>query len=256
MIRRDPLRVAVLASWRADGLDGLFDRDGSSEVVAGVVTEPGSSAASLLDRHRVPWMLRDLRGFCLRRRVPLSDLGARRTFDAQTAAWLQTFRPDLVVLCGYRYLLAEPLLTSWADRVINVHDGDLRLRGPDGAPRYPGLRAVRDAICGGKPETRCTVHVVTPEIDAGPPLVVSGPYPVCLPAYVRGNGEGIGTYIALHRERMIRDCWGPLLRTAVSLFCEDRVRVSGDACAFIDGCPTPLVLSTGTACQSSVLEVS
>ncbi len=243
MMGRGPLRVAVLASWRADGLDGLFESDGRWEIVAGAVTEPASQAARLLDGRGVPRMLRDLRGFCLRRGVALSDSDARRTFDAQSAARLRTFWPDLIVLCGYNYRLSEPFLACWPDRVINIHDADLRIRRDDGGPRYPGLRSVRDAICAGEPETRSTVHLVTPEIDAGPPLVVSGPYPVSLPADVRTSGDGIGTYAAVHRERMIQGGWGPLLRAAVELFSEGRVEVMINGRILIDGQPAPLVLS-------------
>ena len=43
MIGRDPFRVAVLTSWRTDGLDTLCTPDGCWDVVAGVVTEPGDT---------------------------------------------------------------------------------------------------------------------------------------------------------------------------------------------------------------------
>lgn len=254
MIARQPLRVALLLSWRVDGLDELFAGEGGYEVVAGVVTEPGSPAANFLSR-RVPWVLRDLRGFCLRRMVPLSDPEARRTFDVETAGWLRTFRPDLIVLCGYGYRLTEPLLDAWPNRVIGIHDADLRLRNAEG-PRYPGLRAVRDAICAGESETRSTVYLLTPEIDAGPPLVVSGPYPVCLPARVHSSEDGIGTYVAVHRERMIKHCWGPLLRKTVELFAEERLQLTAEGRAFIDGRPAPMVLSPHRSQADALRKVS
>lgn len=238
-----PLRVAVLASWRADGLEALFAADGPTRVVAAVVTEPCSAASHFLDHHRVPRVLRDLRGFCLRRRVPLLDPDARRLFDAETASWLGTFGPDLVVACGYGYRLAEPLLRAWPNRVIGVHDADLRLRNAAGGPRYPGLRAVRDAICAGEPETRSTAYLVTPAIDAGPPLVVSGPYPVSLPAGLQGTNDGIGTYVAVHCKRMIKDSWGPLLQKTAELYGQERVAFTGDGRVLIDGRACPVVLS-------------
>lgn len=253
---RDPLRVAVLASWRADGLDGLMGGESRFEVVAGVVTEPASPAAHLLDHRRVPRALRDLRGFCLRRGVPLSDPDARRAFDEQTVKWLRPFRPDLIVLCGYGYRLAEPLLEAWPNRVLGIHDADLRLRNANGGPRYPGLRAVRDTILAGEPEIRSTVYIVTAEIDAGPSLVISGPCPVSLPADVRGEGDGIGAYAAVHRERMIRDCWAPLLKMAVELFARGRVEVTSDSRVFVDGRPAPLVLAARAGRSSPLVEVA
>lgn len=255
-MHRPPLRLAIFTSWRSEGLEGLLPGDGRWEVAAGVVTELGSSAARFFDRDRVPWVLRDLRGVCLRNGVPLSYPDARRAFDTQTAAWLKLFRTDLLILCGYRYRLSEPVLTSWPHRIINVHDADLRLRTPQGGPCYPGLRAVHDAIVAGETETRSTVHLVSPEVDAGPPLVVSGPYVVGLPEEVRARRDGLGTYIAVHRERMIRDCWGTLLRSAVELFSEERVQVLPDGRVLIDGHPGPLVVGGGTAHLSVRQEVA
>jgi folate-dependent phosphoribosylglycinamide formyltransferase PurN len=230
----------VLTSWRADGLDALLSADGRWQLVAGIATEPASSALRWLHRHQVPCALRDLRGRCLRAGVALSDPATREAFDRQTVAWLQQFAPDLVVLCGYQYRLSGAALAAWPHRMLNIHDADLRLRTRDGGPRYPGLRAVRDAILAGEPETRCTVHLVGPELDAGPPLVVSAAHPVHLP---EGGvvADAIGGYIAVHRERMIHACWGPLLRTAVALFAEQRVAVRSDGTVTIDGRPAPLV---------------
>lgn len=256
MTRREPLRVALLLGWRAVGLDELFAGKGDYEVVAGVVSEPGSSAASFLSRCCVPWLLRDLPSFCLRRGVPLSDPETRRMFDTQTAEWVKTFRPDLIVLYGYGYRLAEPFLDSWPNRIIGIHDADLRLRNADGGPRYPGLRAVRDAIRAGESETRSTVYLLTPKIDAGPPLLVSDQYPVRLPAYVRSGEAGIGTYVAVHRERMIMDCWGPLIRKTVEVFAEERLQVTLDGRVFVDGNPAPMVLSAPKGQLHTLREVS
>jgi folate-dependent phosphoribosylglycinamide formyltransferase PurN len=239
---RLPWRVAVLTSWRADGLDALLASDGRWQLVAGVATEPASSALRWFDRHHVPCALRDLRGRCLRAGVPLSDAATREAFDRHTVAWLRQFGPDLVVLCGYQYRLSSAALAAWPHRILNIHDADLRLRTWDGRPRYPGLRAVRDAVLAGEPETRCTVHLVVPELDAGPPLVVSAAYPVRLPSATL-TADASGGYIAVHRERMIRACWGPLLRMAVGLFVDQRVEVRPDGTVTIDGRPAPLVCS-------------
>lgn len=52
------------------------------------------------------------------------------------------------------------------------------LRLPDGRPRFPGLRAVRDALAAGQSATYATVHLVNEELDGGAPLVQSWPFPV------------------------------------------------------------------------------
>jgi hypothetical protein len=152
----------------------------------------------------------------------------RPEYDRATLALLEPFRPDLVVLCGYLLLATPPLLEAFRDRVVSVHDADLRLLGADGGPRYPGLHATRDAIEAGEPETRTTVHLVTGELDAGPPILVSPSYPVppmIRDPRVREAAGVVSAYAYAHRGWMMATCWGPLLVRAAGLFARGAVRV-------------------------------
>src|SRR5580693_8239706 len=47
-------------------------------------------------------------------------------------------------------------------RILNTHPALL--------PAFPGWHGVRDALAAGVPETGCTVHLATLEMDAGPIL--------------------------------------------------------------------------------------
>ena len=78
------------------------------------------------------------------------------TPTTRTVELLRSHEPDLVILAGYLWLLTQPMLSAFENRIVNVHHADLRLRTASGAVRYPGLRAVRDAILAGEAETRCT----------------------------------------------------------------------------------------------------
>jgi methionyl-tRNA formyltransferase len=68
--------------------------------------------------------------------------------------------PDCVVVSSYDRILSRELL----DRCpfVNVHYAPL--------PRYRGRANVNWAIINREPETAITVHVLTPELDAGPIL--------------------------------------------------------------------------------------
>ncbi|TAL61953.1 MAG: phosphoribosylglycinamide formyltransferase, partial [Legionella sp.] len=60
-------------------------------------------------------------------------------------------------------ILSPEFVTHWKDRIINVH--------PSLLPAFAGKMdlAVHQAVIDAKvPETGCTVHFVTAEVDAGP----------------------------------------------------------------------------------------
>jgi len=80
-------------------------------------------------------------------------------------AWVEAIRneqPDLVVLAGFMRVLKQPLLDAFAGRIINLH--------PSLLPAFPGLDGIGQAWRRGVKITGCTVHVVTPDVDAGPIL--------------------------------------------------------------------------------------
>lgn len=149
----------------------------------------------------------------------------RRSFDIQTAVMLAPYDVDAVVLLGYIYILTEPLLAAFPDRILNVHDADLSLRNEDGGPRYPGLHATRDAIVAGERETRSSVHLVTPELDSGPVLARSNPFPVASfvrVAAARGEQDIVRAYAYAQREWMMRSTWGALVFEALRRIAPQR----------------------------------
>lgn len=73
---------------------------------------------------------------------------------------LQEAQVDLVVLAGFMRILKSPFLTAFENKVMNIH--------PSLLPAFPGLEAWKQALDYGAKYTGCTVHFVTPEMDAGP----------------------------------------------------------------------------------------
>lgn len=225
-----PLRVALLSSVRSPGVEHLLGRSTAGapyRFVAAVLTDDSNPVRDPLEAAGVPTVIRDLRVWYGERGIPVGDMGARRRFDLETAALLAPFRPELVVLCGYLWVVTESLLWIYGGRTINVHDADLAVPGPDGAPRYRGLHSTRDAVVAGEPETRSTVHLVTEEVDDGPILVRSRAFPVhsMVDDLRRWGGEdALGAYAYAQREWMMRSCWGPLLDEAIRRFADGPAR--------------------------------
>lgn len=170
------LKLGVLCSKRAPGLEALRER---TNVVC-----------------------------VLERQAPRR--AERAPFDAETAAMFHRFHVDAVVCLGYLYVITEPLLAAFPDRILNVHDSDL--------PRYPGLHATRDAIYAGERETRSSVHLVTPQLDGGPVLARSEAFPVAPfvhEAVARGEHDIVRAYAYAQREWMMRSTWGALAADAL-----------------------------------------
>ncbi len=223
---RRPLRVAVLCSRRAPGLLHLLRQDPhhgrSYRIVCAITSEPECAEAAAIEAAGVPLVGHPIAAF-YRARGSASvyrDIAARQAYDRETAAMLERFRPDLVLLDGYLYLLTPPMLEAYRNRLINLHFSDLLIRRADGSPAYAGLRAVRDAIRDGQTETCATVHLVTEEPDAGPLIARTSPFPVS-PLVARAlewnATDMFKAYVFAHQEWMIHAASGPLLSAALDL---------------------------------------
>lgn len=227
------LKVAVLCSHRAPGLSYLLDRDPNRgrlyEVVCLMTTDDACADVAAAAAHAIPVLYHPLHTFCRTRGLRLADPAGRAAYDRETVERLMPFDIDLVVLSSYLYVLSAPMLAAFRDRIVNAHHSDLTLRGRDGSPQWPGLRAVRDAIMAGTHYTRATVHLVTERLDGGPPFLRSWPFPVsplAADALKHGDMDVVRAYAWAHQEWMIRATWGPLLAQAIALIAEGRLDLS------------------------------
>lgn len=67
-----------------------------------------------------------------------------------------------IALAGYMRILSEDFVARWSGRMLNIH--------PSLLPKYPGLHTHERALEAGDSHGGCTVHLVTAELDCGPPL--------------------------------------------------------------------------------------
>jgi folate-dependent phosphoribosylglycinamide formyltransferase PurN len=222
--RTAPLKIAVLCSYRAPGLVPLLNTDPRRgpeyEIVCCVSASDTFDEEVRVERRGVPCLAHPIRSWCSSRGVPLRDLDARQDFDRETLKLLEPFNPDLLLLDGYLLVLTEPVLRRFAGRIVNIHHSDLADCDAQGLPKFPGLRAVRDAILAGRTATRATAHIVTERLDAGPVLLRSWQFPVASVArwaLAHGAADVLRASIWAHQEWMLREGWPVMLARAIEL---------------------------------------
>jgi phosphoribosylglycinamide formyltransferase-1 len=155
------MRLGILVSGRGSNLEAVLDAIASGQlprVEAGLViaNRPGIRALEVAARRGVPWRLLA--------RDDFADADAR---DAAIGRALAEATCDLALLAGYDQLLRASYFDAFAGRTINIHPSLLPRHGGVG---MLGLAVHAAVLAAGDAETGVTVHDVTPELDAGPPI--------------------------------------------------------------------------------------
>ena len=88
--------------------------------------------------------------------------GDRGAFEDDVHTLIAAHEPDILCLAGFMRVLTAGFIERWQGRMLNIH--------PSILPKYRGLNTHARALEAGDTEHGCTVHEVTPELDAGPIL--------------------------------------------------------------------------------------
>ena len=86
----------------------------------------------------------------------------REAHEALIDQALRAEGAEYIALAGYMRVLTASFVDRWAGRMVNTH--------PSLLPKYKGLDTHQRAIEAGESHGGCSVHVVVPELDAGPLL--------------------------------------------------------------------------------------
>ena len=197
-------RIAVLVSGGGTNLQALIDAQSRGEIVGGqiaavIASTPEAYALERAKNAGIP-------GYVV----------ARKQYDsnrAMTVALVETLRAlniDLVVLAGFMIILTNELVDAYPNAIINVHPA---LIPSFAGPGCYGLHVHEKALEYGVKLSGATVHFVSEECDGGP--IISQKAVEVLPD---------DTPEVLQRRIMEQAEW-KLLPQAVSLFCQDRLRV-------------------------------
>ena len=151
-----PVRLAILLSGRGSNMLALVEATRT-----GLLKDLAEVAVVFSNKPDAPGLAFAAEQGCSV--TSLSSQGRRReAFDAEAAALLQQYQPDLVVLAGYMRILSPAFIQPFAGRIINIHPADTH--------QHQGLHAYEWAFDNKLPETKITVHLVDEGLDTGPIL--------------------------------------------------------------------------------------
>lgn len=148
-------RIAVLASGRGSNLKALLDAIAAGRLpaeIVGVFSDKPASGAIALAREA------GIATVALRPR----EFADRDAHDEALFSAVAAVQPDLIVCAGYLRIISTTSVHRFEGRMINIH--------PSLLPKYPGLDTHARALAAGDAEHGASVHVVVPELDAGPLL--------------------------------------------------------------------------------------
>jgi phosphoribosylglycinamide formyltransferase 1 len=145
-------RIVVLASGSGTNLQAILDQLHGRDGIEVVGVGSDKPAAGALERGRRAGVETGVFAG-----IDYPDRSAR---DEAMGDWIESRRPDLVVLAGYMQLLSPPFVQRFRNRVVNVHPALL--------PSFPGLDAIGQALAAGVETTGVTVHFVDEGVDTGP----------------------------------------------------------------------------------------
>jgi phosphoribosylglycinamide formyltransferase 1 len=150
------MSAAVLVSGGGTNLQAFIDevREHRLDLELRVVISNNRDAAAL-DRARNAGIADEC--------VCNTDYAGRAEFEAALAAAIDRFRPDLLILAGFMRILTSAFVDRYEGRILNIH--------PSLLPRFPGLDTHQRAIDEGERVHGSTVHFVTKNLDAGPPIM-------------------------------------------------------------------------------------
>jgi formyltetrahydrofolate-dependent phosphoribosylglycinamide formyltransferase len=153
-------RLVVLISGNGSNLQAILDACASGELDATVVTVISNKAEAYgLTRARNAGIESI--------HFPKLETESRNEYDARLAAYVSTCLPDYVVLVGWMRILSSFFLSSFPNRVINLH--------PALPETFPGTHSIERAFEAYQHKelnhTGVMVHLVPDEgVDNGPVL--------------------------------------------------------------------------------------
>lgn len=149
-------RVAVLVSGRGSNMSALIEAAKAPDYPARIaLVLSNRPEAGALEKARAEGIAAET--------VDHKAFPDRESFERALQERLEAHEIEIVCLAGFMRILTPGFVEAWRGRMLNVH--------PSLLPAFRGTDTHRRALEAGVSEHGCTVHLVTPELDAGPTIL-------------------------------------------------------------------------------------
>ncbi len=167
----------------------------------------------------------------------------RLDYDREIMARLQDFHPDLCVLAGYMLIVGEEMCQRYD--MTNLHPA------APGGPKGTWQKVIWQLIENDARETGAMMHLVTPELDEGPPVTYCT-FPIRgkpfdqywdeikgqpLEEIKRRQGENNPLFKLIRQHGLTREF--PLIISTLKAFSQGKVKVTPDK-KVVDSVGTPI----------------
>lgn len=196
--------IAVLVSGGGTNLQALIDAENRGEIKNGKITcviasKPDAYALERAEKNGIATRV-----------IARKEYADVHTYTKAVTDALIEEKADLVVYAGFMTILDEQIVKAFPYKMMNVHPALIPSFCGKG---FYGLHVHEAVLAKGVKLTGATVHFVTEECDGGPIIIQK--------AAAVENGDTPETL----QKRVMEQCEWKILPKAVSLFCEDRIKV-------------------------------
>ena len=199
--------IVVLVSGGGTNLQALIDAQGRGELKNGKITCVISSNpnAYALERAKNNGIDTEV--------IRSKDFAEFNDYDTALTELLQSKNADVVVLAGFMTILGKKVIGAFENRIINIHPALIPSFCGEG---YYGLKVHEEAPKKGGKVTGATPHFVNEVCDGGPIIIQ------------KAVEVKTGDTPEILQKRVMEQAEWKILPKAVSLFCEDKIKVIGN----------------------------
>ena len=199
--------IVVLVSGGVTNLQALIDAQSRGEIKNGKITcvissNPNAYALERAENNGIETEI-------IRRK----DFDTFDEYDSSLTELLQSKNADVVVLAGFMTILGSKVIKAFENRIINIHPALIPSFCGEG---YYGLKVHEEALKKGVKVTGATAHFVNEICDGGPIIIQKAVY------------TKPGDTPEVLQRRVMEEAEWKILPKAVSLFCEDKIKVIGN----------------------------
>ena len=230
-----------------DLLEAVYSRIAGGEIKAEIAfvfcnREPGESKESdlflkLVEDYHIPLICFSYQKFEAGKRTSITGQTRslplwRLDYDREVMNRLQDFHPDLCVLAGYMLIVGEEMCRRY--NMINLHPA------APGGPTGTWQEVIWQLINSQAQETGVMMHLVTPELDKGPPVTYCT-FPIrgnpfdkywkeikgySLEETKRGQGEDNPLFRLIRQQGLAREF--PLIISTLKAFSQGKIEITAD----------------------------